>query len=151
MRFLTDNGEFGFLVSPLVGRDMFQFRLIIAGQIVGDGEPCILGSAMKQLAHLPHLDDERLVSISSDPAAVISALNFDEELHDATTLALAESLDRWSIHGYVYKDSAVMLAQEYGEDATESPLLTSIVEVAEYDSIVDVICSYWSVTNKSSK
>jgi hypothetical protein len=147
MRFLTDNGEFGFLIRPLTGRGMFQFQLVVAGQVIGDSEPCILGSAMKQLGSLPRLDDERLALISSDPAVVMSALRSDEELHDATTLSLAESLDRWSINGYMYKGSAVMLAEACGEDSATSPLLVSIVDAAEYQSIVDVIRSYWSEVN----
>jgi hypothetical protein len=99
------------------------------------------------LRNLPLLDDERLGLISSEPVVVTSALRFEEELHDAATLSLAESLDRWSIHGYVYKGSAVMLAQKYSENAAAGPLLISVVQAAEYDSIVDMVHYYWSKAN----
>lgn len=49
MRVSTDDEQFGFLVTRLTGSDMFKFHLIMSGQLIGDSEPCILGSAMKQL------------------------------------------------------------------------------------------------------
>lgn len=147
MQFLTDDGGFGFLVTPLGGRNMFRFQLIIAGQVVGDSEPCILGSAMKRLGSLARLDDERLSLLSSEPATVVSILCSEEDLHDAAILSLAESLDHWMICGYMYQGSAVMLAQEYRASQVGNPLLISHIDAAEYGSIFDATRSYWSKVN----
>lgn len=146
MKVSTDDGQFGFLVTRLAGRDMFRFQLIISGQVIGDSEPCILGSAMKQLGNLRTLDDERLAELSSNPAAVIFALRTDQFLHDASTLSLAESLDQWLLNGFVYDGYVVMLAQDYRDGAAPGVLLTSIVDTVQYHSIFHAVCGYWLET-----
>jgi hypothetical protein len=149
MRISTDDERFGFIVTHLTGRDMFRFQLIISGQVIGDSEPCILGSAMKQLGNLRTFDDERLAELSSDPAAVIFALRTDQFLHDASTLSLAESLDEWMVNGFIYDGRVVMLAQDYRDEAAPGVLLTSLVDTVEYDSIFHAVHGYWSETKSA--
>jgi hypothetical protein len=147
VRFSTDDGQFGFLVTSLTGHGMYRFQVIIEGRLVGDHEPCIIGSAMKQLENRPRLSDKRLDPLSAGPDAVMSTLRFDERLHDAATLSLAESLDRWLIHGYVYGSTVMILAQERQENVAVGRILVSMVNLIEYDSIVEAVRTYWLNTN----
>jgi hypothetical protein len=151
MRFLTDDGRFGFLVTPLTGHGMFRFQLVIDGQLIGDTEPCFLGTAMYQLGNLPHLDDERLGLLSSDPDVVLSSLLSEEQLHDRATLSLAESLDLWLIHGYVYEGNVVMIARGDEDGSLAGPTWISVVRSAEYDSVFDAAHRYWSMTGGLGK
>lgn len=148
MRFLTDDGSFGFLVTPLPGHDMFRFQLVIGSHLIGDSEPCILGSAMYRLGHLDRLDDERLSQVLQDPGGVMSTLESDE-FHDAAVLSLAESLDGWAVDGYVHHDSVVMLARQYHRQVATGPILVSVVVRTEYDPIVDAMHSYWAKASNS--
>jgi len=77
---------------------------------------------MKQLGNLPHLDDKRLGQLSAKPDRSLSALRFEEVLHDAPAI-LADSLDRWLIYGYVYEGSITMIAQAYEDGAVFGPIL----------------------------
>ncbi len=149
MRVSTDNEQFGFYVTRLAGRDMFRFQLIISGQVIGDSEPCILGTAMKQLGNLQTFDDKRLAELSSDPAAVIFALRTDQFLHDASTLSLAESLDQWLVNGFIYDGRVVMLAEDYRAGTGSGVLLTSLVDPVEYDSIFHAVRGYWLETKSA--
>ena len=152
MRFLSDDGQFGFLVTRLTGPRMYRFQVIIDGQLIGDSEPCIPGSAMKRLVILRDMTDSRLGHASRDSDSAWSLVRADE-LHDATSLVLTESLDGWSLHGYTYSGTAVIMAQKYGEgsDAALTPLigpiLVSVVTLDEFNSIVDATRSYWAKTN----
>lgn len=148
MRFSTDDGRFGFIVSPLAGHQMFRFQIVIDGQVIGNTEECILGSAMARLANLRSLDDERLTGLSVEPALLLSMLRADEVLHDDVVLSLAESVDRWLICGYIHKGNAAMLAQEYDNDGTlVGRVLVSMVPIIEYDAVVSMARSYWSMLN----
>jgi hypothetical protein len=49
MRFSTDDGTFALTITPTrgdYGADLFRFQLVIAGELVGDSDPSILGSAV---------------------------------------------------------------------------------------------------------
>lgn len=146
MRVSTDDGRFGFILSPVAGK-MFRFQLIVDGRSIGDNEPCILGSAMHRLRHLQVLDDQRLTRLFDDPAAVSSALRSDESLHDAATLSLAESLDGWLVHGYIYNGQAAILAQEYVRGELAGPILVSALDMAEYDLIFAAAHDYWKTAS----
>jgi len=50
---------------------MYQFRLVIGGCLIGDAEPCIIGSAIRRLGNLNALSDPRLSLGLSDPSALI--------------------------------------------------------------------------------
>ncbi|MFF7156114.1 hypothetical protein [Streptomyces sp. NPDC008139] len=140
---MTEDGQFGFRITKLAGQHMFQFQLVIDGHLVGDQEPCIIGSAMAALGELPNLDDQRLDLLSSDSAAVISVLESDAEIHDAATLSIAESLDGWWLRGYVHGGKVVMLARERRHGRSMGALLSSIVACDEYKSVYKVTRDYW--------
>lgn len=149
MRVSTDDERFGFIITRLDGLHMFSFQLIISGQLIGDSDPCILGSAMHQLGNLPTFDDARLAGLASDPASAIPLLHTDESLHDGSTVTGSESLDRWSVNMFIHEGCVVLLAQAYCDDDEEGPsgeLLTAFVDVAEYDLMFKVVCDYWSAT-----
>jgi hypothetical protein len=144
MRFSTDEGRFGFVVTPVTESGMFKFQVVIDGQLVGDSDPCFLGSAMDRLGNLHRLDDKRLASLPVDPDFVLSVLRSDEALHDAAVLSIAESLDSWLVCGYVYEGNVVMLAQIYEEGTLAGPILVSVVASPEYDLIYGAVRTYWS-------
>jgi hypothetical protein len=71
----------------------------------------------------------------------------EEELHDPATLPLAESMDRWLIHGYVYEGNVVIVARADEDGSLAGPTLISVVGSTEYDPIIDAARNYWSKTN----
>jgi hypothetical protein len=147
MRFLVDGGQFGFLLAQRDGQGMYRFQIVVEGNLIGDAEPSILGTAMRQLRNLPRLDSDKFDQTFANPSAVMSRLQDDEELHDATTLALAESLDQWQVHGFRHGGNVVMLMSPCSDDMAGDRLLASIVDAAEYDVLLDVIYLYWSTTS----
>ena len=152
MRFTTGDGRFGFLVEPTSYSGMYRFQLIVAGELVGDDEPCFLESAMGTLGSLPALEDKRLDAVRNDPAATLTLLQSDDTLHDATTLSVAESLDRWLVCAYVHDKQAIFLAQAYAdeEDILIGPLLTASVPVADYTTVFGETQAYWSALRSPS-
>lgn len=145
----SDDGQFGFLVTKLAGRQMFRFQLIINGRLIGDQEPCIIGSAMAALGDLPCLDDQRLDLLSSDPKAVVSLLDSDADLHDAATLSIAESLDSWWLRGYVRGGNVVLLTRRRRQGQAVGDALISVVPLAEYQKIYKVAHDYWLNASES--
>ncbi len=146
MRFTTEDGRVGFLVEATSHAGMYRFQLIVAGQLVGDDEPCFLESAMSVLGSLPVLDDARLGAARDDPASVLALLQNDDALHDATTLSIAESLDRWLVCAYIHDKQVTLLTQPYAdeEDILIEPLLSAFVPVAEYTTVFENARAYWS-------
>ena len=143
MRVSTDDGRFGFILEPVAG-NMVRFQIIVDGRSIGDDEPCIIGSAIYGLQRLKTLDDGRLGCLPDDPVAVSLALSTDEDLHDAATLSLAESLDQWLIHGYIFNGRVAILAQEYERGELAGPILISVLDKAEYDRIFGILHDYWT-------
>ncbi|WP_435126197.1 hypothetical protein [Micromonospora tulbaghiae] len=148
MRFSTDDGLFGFVVTPLIGSGMYRFQLVVHGELVGDTEPCFLESAMGTFGRLHQLDDSRLGQISADASSVMATIDSDDMLHDSALLSVAESLDGWKIRGYVYEGDATVLAQRYMSrpGGAEDPILVSIVPLTEYCSVFDASYDYWAKT-----
>ncbi|WP_030440956.1 hypothetical protein [Actinoplanes subtropicus] len=146
MRFTTDDGQFGYLVEPTSYSGMYRFQLIVARELVGDDEPSFLESAMGTLGRLPTVEDARLDSARNDPAAAMAVLQTDDDLHDMTTLSVAESLDRWLVCAYIHDKQAVFLVQAYAdeEDVLVGPLLAAFVPVADYTAVFDETQAYWS-------
>jgi hypothetical protein len=146
VRFTTDDGQFGFLVEPTSYSGMYRFQLIVAGVLVGDEEPCFLESAMGTLGALPTVDDARLDAARNEPAAALEVLQTDDILHDATTLSIVESLDRWLVCAYIHDKQVVFLAQAYSddEDVLVGPLLTAFVPVVDYVAVFGDARAYWS-------
>lgn len=144
MRFVTDDGTFGILVTPLAGSDMFRFQLVIDGRLIGDAEPCFVHAGMAELRELRQLDDERLGLLKSTPHVVLAALLAEEELHDSATLHLAESFDQWLMQGYFYGEDAVIVARGYEDGSPTGPTLISMVSRSEYLPVVDAARAYWA-------
>ncbi|MBQ1051317.1 hypothetical protein KBX50_22955 [Micromonospora sp. C51] len=142
MRFLDDDGRFGLLVSPLPGRRMFRFQIIVDGELVGDSEGCILGSVMTQLKNRPHIDDRRLDLLDTDPTGFMELLAWDEFLHDSTMMSGVESLDRWTVYSYVRAGRFTIVAQEVSTQAS-SPILVARIDEDTFNSIVDATRAYW--------
>jgi hypothetical protein len=128
VKFLADDDRFGIVVSPAGCRHMYQFQLVINGRLIGDAEPCIIGSAITRLGDLKTLSDPRLSLGLSDPAALVRRVasigeldiesgeepdSADTDLHDGTVLSLAESLDSWLVLGFRHARSVVFLASQY--------------------------------------
>jgi hypothetical protein len=146
VRFTTQDGRIGFLVEATSYSGMYRFQLIVDGGLVGDDEPCFLESAMSVLGSLPTLDDPRLDAVLDDPASVLALLQTDDALHDAATLSIAESLDRWLVCAFVHVEQVTVLAQPYAdeEDILIEPLLAASVPVAEYTTVFENARAYWS-------
>jgi hypothetical protein len=146
MKASTDDGSFGFIVTPLSAPLFFRFQIVIAGRLVGDTEPCIIYTAMHQLKKLTVVDDERLNRLAEDPVAVSAVLLSDDTLHAAATMSIAESLDHWLVQAYGYKGKAVFIARECVDDQRETlsdDVLVSVLDVSEYDVIFNAVHQYW--------
>jgi len=150
MRFLTDDGLFGFILTPSTGSGMYRFQLVINGKLVGDREPCFLESAMRSLGSLHELVDSRLRRIFVDAGSVMDIIESDDSLHDAALLQVAESLDGWKLRGYVYEGNATFLAAGYmsGSDDMTNPISVSVVPLVEYDSVFGAAHDYWARTRR---
>jgi hypothetical protein len=74
VKFSTDDGQFGLIVSPRPGRDMFAFQLVVDGHVVGDGEPAILGSLMWELQHRPFYGIGQVPDAGASPGAAVELL-----------------------------------------------------------------------------
>jgi hypothetical protein len=143
VRFLTNDGQFGLLVSQEAGLDMFRFQLIVDSRLVGDREPCIIGSAMRQLANVSSLSDLGFDPVAAEPSLVAEILCSDEELHDSVTLPLAESLDGWLIFALVHEGKFIMVAQECRNVGPGGEVIRSIADLGEYSSIISAASGYW--------
>ena len=144
MRFSTDDGRFGFIIAPSDYRKFFRFQLVVDGDVIGDEEDCILGTAIMSLGDLNQLDDGRLADVGTDAMKVLPLLQTDELLHDAATLSIAESLDHWATYGFKYKENVVILAHPYREDGSIPSVSVSVVPSDSYDSIIDAVRTYWN-------
>lgn len=144
MRFLTDDGLFGFRVAPTAGRGLFRFQILIDDKLMGDEEPCILGSAMTRLRILHEMDDDRLDPARSSPGNLISILRSNEILHDAAVLSISESLDSWLLYGYVYNEKVTILGQMYLSNGAMGAATAAVVSRGEFESVVTIVRTYWS-------
>lgn len=147
MRFSTDDRRLGVIVSPAGRPHMFQFQLVMNGQVLGDSEPCIIGSAMKRLSSLRKLSDDRLSPGALSSEALMGLLEADEELHDATTLSLAESLDSWLLRAYEYEGQVVFVGRRYRPAESSPELVLAVVDAASYSSLIAKARSYWHACN----
>jgi len=147
VRFVTDDGEFGFIVTPLGGRHMFRFQVVIEGVVLGDAEPAILGSAMHQFSNLKQVDDPRLSPTEMEPSDILSTLLTDEELYDRALLSSAESLDRWAVRGYRNSGNAVLLAQQYRDGELAGRIYSAVLQEHQYQRLIDMARHYWITVN----
>jgi hypothetical protein len=158
VKFLADDDRFGIVVTPAGWRHMYQFRLVIGGRLIGDAEPCIIGSAMMRLGSLTTLSDPRLSLALTDPAALVRLVasagrldiesgeepgSADTDLHDGTVLSLAESLDSWLVLGFRHDCGVVFLAS-YRAGCALDPVTAAVIEPPVYDSLVEMARVYWA-------
>jgi len=146
MRFATDDGHFGLIVTPAGSSwdsNFFRFQLIVGSVIMGDSEPCILGSIMPRLQNLPRLEDPRLARPHVDPAATMSVLSSDAALNDPALLGAAESLDRWSVRGYIHGTTAVVLGEPAEPPDGSRAVGVAVVPLHDFESIVTWAVRYW--------
>jgi hypothetical protein len=136
-----------------------KFRLVINGCLIGDTEPCIIGSAIVGLADLKALSDPRLSLGLSDPAALVRLVtsagamdigsgeepdDADADLHDGIVLELAESLDSWLVLGFRHDRRVVFLASEYHAGGGLGPVAAAVIEASAYDPLVETVRMYWA-------
>ncbi|MFC9626301.1 hypothetical protein ACFTXM_42240 [Streptomyces sp. NPDC056930] len=89
MRISTDDGRFGLILTPAGDpwdARFFRFQLIVDSVIMGDSEPCVLGSMMLALQNMARLEDPRLAQPDADPAATLSVLRSDAAVNDPSLL-----------------------------------------------------------------
>ena len=147
MRVTTSDGSFGFLVESTDSPKFFVFQLVIDAQVLGDREPCILGTAMQQLQDLPTVSIDASPGNETLASGLLSELQANDESSDATLLPLAESLDALQLRGFINGSTVTFLAQQGGAtEQSTSPILTSI-PVPEYDAIVAAIVTYWTAAD----
>jgi hypothetical protein len=146
MRFATDDGQFGLIVAPADepwDSRFFRFQLIVDSVIMGDSEPCILGSMMRTLQNLPRLEDPRLARPRLGPTATMSVLRSDAALNDPSLLNGAESLDRWLVHGYIHGTTAVVMGEPAEPPAGPGTISVAVVPLRDFESIVISAVRYW--------
>ena len=122
----TDDGQFGMILTRAGSDGMFRFQLIVGGRLIGDADPCVPASGLRQLEQLKPLEDVRVGGLLDSPAGMAAFLRSD-------VLVLAESLDRWLIRGFVYESDVHILAQECPNGAV---VLASTVDIGEYELIM---------------
>lgn len=153
MRFSTDDGQFGLIVSPRPGDGrMFAFQLVVGSCVVGDDEPFILGSLMWELQHRPSFGIGELPDVRTRPADAVELL-LDEELQlqddrfGAAMLRGAESLDRWLVWLYAYEAHGVALAQAFKDSKRFGPILASRVGITDFRAVLDGAVHHWQELN----
>jgi hypothetical protein len=158
VKFLADDDRFGIVVTPAGCRHTYQFRLVIDGHLIGDAEPCTIGSAMMRLGSLTTLSDPRLSLGLTDPAALVRLVasiggldiesgeepdSPDTDLHDGTVLSIAESLDSWLVPGFRH-DRGVVFPASYRAGAALGPVTAAVIEPPVCDSLVEMSRLYWA-------
>jgi hypothetical protein len=127
---------------------MFAFQLVVDGQVIGDDEPAILGSLMRELQHRPSVDAHQLPDARSSPASAVETLLADEQ-YESAMLRGAESLDRWLVWLYTQQSHAVALAQAVDGNDRTGPILVSVIDVTDLRSLLDAVVRYWTEANAS--
>lgn len=150
MRLSTDDGHFGLIVTP-AGEPwdsrLFRFQLIVDSVIMGDWEPCILGSMMWKLQNLPRLEDPRLARPHLDPKATMSVLRSEAELNDPSLLNGSESLDGWLVRGYAHGTAAVVMGEPAEPAAGRGTISVAVVPLRDFESIVSTAVRYWRMVD----
>jgi hypothetical protein len=150
VRFSTDDGQFGLVVSPRPGDGrMFAFRLVVGGRVVGDDEPFILGSVMGELQDRPSFSAGELADVGTSPADAVKLLleeesRLQDKRFESAMLQGTESLDRWLVWLYVHEAHGVALAQALGDDEQRvGPVLVSRVGLTDFRAILGSAVRYW--------
>jgi hypothetical protein len=149
VKFSTDDGQFGVVVSPRPGDGrLFAFRLVIGGCVVGDDEPFILGSITAELQHRPSFAGSELPDVRTSPADAVDLLldeerRLQDERFEAAMLKGAESLDGWLVWLYAGEAHGVALAQAVEDNERSGPVLVSRVAVSDFRALLASAVRYW--------
>lgn len=140
MRFVSDDGLFGFLLSPSGMQRFFRFQLVVGGELVGDSEPCIAGSAIGPLEQLLKLSDPRLDHERFTAAEVENVLSSDHQLNDASLQNFAESLDVCLVRAFIFHRWVNVLV------TCQDPPLSrrAVVRIDEFEVLLKALKEYWA-------
>lgn len=106
--------------------------LTLAQAAVPDGTHLDFGSARSGLG-------------GTDPSALLAILNGDDAWHDAAMVQGAESLDGWSIRGYIHAGHATFMARKYSPKRKRllPGILMSRIPRPEYSAITEAALNYF--------
>ena len=127
---------------------MFAFRLVVGGCAVGDDEPFIPGSVMRELRRRPSFAAGELPDVRTSPADAVDLL-LDEERRlqddrfEAAMLKGAESLDGWLVWLYAHEAHGVALAQAVQDNERSGPVVSSRVAISDFRALLDSAVHYW--------
>lgn len=127
---------------------MFALRLVVGGCVVGDDEPFILGSLMRELQHRPSFGAGELPDVRTSPADAVGVLLDDKlrlqdhRLEDAM-LKGAESLDCWLVWLYAHETQGVALAQAVRDNERVGPILVSRVGITDFRDLLNNAVRHW--------
>ncbi|MEV7680066.1 hypothetical protein AB0O64_16130 [Streptomyces sp. NPDC088341] len=154
MRISTDDGRFGLILTPAGDpwdARFFRFQLIVDSVIMGDSEPCVLGSMMLTLQNMARLEDPRLARPDADPAATLSVLRSDAALNDPSLLGAAESLDHCLVHGYVHGTNAIVIGKPAEPSAGTRTPHVAVVSLHDFQAIVTAAARYWEEVQRDAQ
>ena len=117
----------------------------MGGEVLGDTDPVIIGTAIRQLQSLVDMPGKSKDEFPSDPGSVLAFFKGNVDEFDASLRPMAESLDEFAVHAWIAEDFAhFFLAKGTRQPFYDSPR-TAAVCVAEYDSIVRAVADYCDV------
>jgi len=140
VKILTDDEQFGFIIRKTAAQKFFVFQIVLEGCIVGDEEPCILGTAMRQLMNLTSVSVQP--NNGTDRFELVSHLRRDE-IYDHTRFNVSESLDQWALHAYSYQQTATFLAQPNGFVGSPKSIIMAKISLDDYAQIAEQVVHFW--------
>lgn len=135
----TDELAFGVLLSPSDRPRFWILRLLVNGDLIGDCEPCMVGSAVPIIARRPPF---AAIDPRGNRTTVLNLLRSDAH-HDATLYPLAESFDDWEVRLYSTDQEVVVVASSDVSQGETADLRLVAVAIDEYMAVVSTIASYW--------
>lgn len=143
MRFVSDDGSFGFRLTPAddptYDSRFFTFQLVFGSRLLGDEEPSIAGSCFGPLGSIEELRDPRLWPGAMTESELDELLVADDALNDATLRHLAESMDGLTTRLYEVGGRVHVNVREDGSGVSSRTSLPR----SEFDSIVEAVRLYW--------
>jgi len=146
MRVTTSDGAFGFVIERTDAPRFFVFQLVIGGELTGDRDPCILGTAMHQIKYLDALDIDPVLVARMDAPEIIAALRSRDSWNDRSLRPLAESLDLWWVRGFICGTDVVFIAGQ-GSVEGEGPQRIAKVPIEDYDPIAGAVVDFWTAAS----
>lgn len=143
MRVTTSDGSFGFLIERTRQKNFNVFQLVIAGVSVGDRNPCILWTAMRQLRSLNEIP-AGVPTRRRQAEDILARIRGDDGWNDASLAPLAESLDAWDVRAYIDEGLAVFILDDDRSRGDQKRPLVGHVGMAEYRLLVEALTQYWA-------